>query len=133
MLFHLFVSFSHMNCSIHSYSDGMLTIRMIHVHIVICYHSYATMQYLVRNCHLPSKQIDPFSHFSSSSYSFSLTPHFSFPPVSHPLLCPVEHFITSLSQGVIIPSVSADKPDIKYTSEHDNTQLACDNFCDEDA
>ena len=34
MLFHLFVFSSHMNCSIHSYSGGKLTIRMIHVHIV---------------------------------------------------------------------------------------------------
>ena len=36
MLFHLFIFFSHMNWSIHSYSGGKLTIRMIHVHIVIC-------------------------------------------------------------------------------------------------
>ena len=31
MLFHLFILFSHMNWSIHSYSAGKLTIRMIHV------------------------------------------------------------------------------------------------------
>ena len=35
MLFDLFIFFSHMNWSIPSYSDGKLTIRMIHVHIVI--------------------------------------------------------------------------------------------------
>ena len=38
MLFHLFI-FSHMNWSIHSYSVGKLTIRMIHVHTVIQCHS----------------------------------------------------------------------------------------------
>ena len=48
MLFHLFVFSSHMNCSIHSYSACKLTIRMIHVHIVMRYHSYAAMQYLPR-------------------------------------------------------------------------------------
>ena len=35
MLFHLFIFFSHMNCSIHFYSVGKLTIGLIHVHIII--------------------------------------------------------------------------------------------------
>ena len=35
MLFHLFIFISHMNWPILSYSAGKLTIRMIHVHIVI--------------------------------------------------------------------------------------------------
>ena len=35
MLFHLFILFSHMNGFIPSYSAGKLTIRMMHVHIVI--------------------------------------------------------------------------------------------------
>ena len=39
MLFHLFIFFSHMNWSIHSYSGGKLTIIMIHVHIIIQCHS----------------------------------------------------------------------------------------------
>ena len=48
MLFHLFIFFSHMNWSIHSYSVGKLTIRMIHVYIVIQCHSQANTQELVR-------------------------------------------------------------------------------------
>ena len=32
MLFHLFIFFSHMNWSIHSYSGGKLTIRMRRAH-----------------------------------------------------------------------------------------------------
>ena len=35
MLFHLFIFFSHMNWFIPSHSAGKLSIRMIHVHIVI--------------------------------------------------------------------------------------------------
>ena len=37
-----------MNWSIHSYSAGKLTIRMIHVHFVIQCHSWANTQELVR-------------------------------------------------------------------------------------
>ena len=37
MLFHLFIFFSHMNWPIPSYSVGKLTVRMIHVHIVVRY------------------------------------------------------------------------------------------------
>ena len=56
MLFHLFIFFSHMNWSIHSYSGGKLTIRMRHVHIVIQCHSQANTQELVRISvdHMPS-------------------------------------------------------------------------------
>ena len=49
MLFHLFIFFSHMNWPIPSYSVCKLTIRMIHLHIVIQCHSLANMQELVRN------------------------------------------------------------------------------------
>ena len=56
MLFHLFILFSHMNWSIQSYSGGKLTIRMIHVHIVIKCHSLANTQELVSISvdHMPS-------------------------------------------------------------------------------
>ena len=43
MLFHLFIFFSHMNWSIHSYSAGKFTIRMRHVHI--CKGSYSDIHH----------------------------------------------------------------------------------------
>ena len=64
MLFHLFIFFSHMNWSIPSYSDGKLTIRMIHVHIVIQCHSYENTQEIVRNsftCRPCRQTLSPFN------------------------------------------------------------------------
>ena len=54
MLFHLFIFFSHMNWSIHSYSVGKLTIRMIHVHIVIQCHSGKHARVRMKLGHIPS-------------------------------------------------------------------------------
>ena len=70
MLFHLFIFFSHMNWSIQPYSGGKLTIRMIHVHIVIHCHSQSNMQKLVRNsvsCH-PCVDIDFPVHFDMTDF-----------------------------------------------------------------
>ena len=86
MFLHLLIFFSFMNWSIHSYSGGKLTIRVIHVHIVLQYHSQSNMQKLVRNsvsCH-PCRC---FLHFSSF-YLPSPFLHFSFPPMFRLLLCP---------------------------------------------
>ena len=49
MLFDLFIFFSHMNWHIPSFSGSKLTIRMIHVHIVIQCHLQTNMQQFVRN------------------------------------------------------------------------------------
>ena len=63
MLFHLFIFFSHMNWSIHSYSEGKLTIRMIHVHS----HTMSLIGKHARVCmklgHMPSMWVDTFFVF----------------------------------------------------------------------
>ena len=124
MLFNLFIFFSLMNWSIPSYSVGKLTIRMIHVHIVLQCYSQSNMQKLVRNsvtCH----QCRYFLHFSSF-YSPPPILHFSFPPMFHLLLCPAYNFKTPLSQEITIPPVLSNNPYMLENSEHDNRQLVLD-------
>ena len=114
MFFHLFIFFSLMNWSIPSYSGGKLTIRMIHVHIVLQCHSQSNMQKLVRNsvtCH----QCRYFLHFSSF-YSPSPILHFSFPPMFH--LYHICLFIFFSLMNWSIPSYSASKLTIRMIHVH---------------
>ena len=94
-------------------------------------HVYVT---LIGNHAIFSKNLCHKSYKSVDSFLISplLVPFLpSFPPMFNTLPCPVQNFITSLSQVIAVAPISVDKPHIKHTSEHDNTPLVCDNFCDE--